>query len=103
MRLIRGRFLEERDGTEAAPVLVPTKWRLVDSLPIADPLGQQLRFWGVNWTIVGVIGDEKVHGLGNTTPIAAYTPIAQAPPLEVPFCWFAPRETRSIWHRRCAE
>jgi putative ABC transport system permease protein len=80
VRLIRGRFLEERDGTQAAPVLVLNETAARRLFADRDPIGQQLRFWGVSWTIVGVVGDEKVHGLGKMTPIAAYTPIAQAPP-----------------------
>jgi putative ABC transport system permease protein len=80
VKLLRGRFLDERDGTSAPPVVVindTAARRLFDS---RDPIGQQIRFWGVQWTIAGVVGDEKLHGLGESTPIAAYTPIEQAPP-----------------------
>jgi predicted permease len=80
IKLIRGRFLDERDGAEAAPVLVLNETAVRRLFANRDPIGQQLRFWGVTWSIVGVIGDEKLHGLGKATPIAAYTPIAQAPP-----------------------
>jgi predicted permease len=80
VKLIRGRFLDERDGSEAPPVVVINDTAARRLFPERDPVGQQIRFWGVTWTIVGVIGDEKVHGLGAATPIAAYTPVAQAPP-----------------------
>ena len=44
-----------------------------------DPVGQQLAFWGVTWTIVGVVGNEKFHGISQAAPIAAYCSLAQAP------------------------
>jgi predicted lysophospholipase L1 biosynthesis ABC-type transport system permease subunit len=45
-----------------------------------DAIGQQISFWGARWTIVGVVGNERFQGLAKSSPIAAYTPIAQAPP-----------------------
>jgi putative ABC transport system permease protein len=33
----------------------------------------------VRWTIVGVVANERFHGLTNDVPIAAYMPLAQAP------------------------
>jgi putative ABC transport system permease protein len=80
VNLVRGRFLEERDGTDAPPVIVINAAAAQRLFPDRDPVGQRIGFWGVTWTIVGVVGDEKFQGLGKATPIAAYTPIAQAPP-----------------------
>jgi predicted permease len=80
VRLLRGRFLDERDSPEAPPVVVINDAAAGRLFADRDPVGQQIRFWGVTWTIVGVVGDEKFHGLGEATPIAAYTPVAQAPP-----------------------
>jgi predicted permease len=80
VKLLRGRFLDERDASDAPPVVVINDAAARRLFVDRDPVGQQIRFYGVTWTIAGVIGDEKIHGLGETTPIAAYTPIAQAPP-----------------------
>jgi putative ABC transport system permease protein len=80
VKLIRGRLLDERDGPTAPPVVVINDAAANRVFGDRDPLGQQVAFWGVRWTIVGVIGDEKLHGLAKTSPIAAYTPVAQAPP-----------------------
>jgi len=47
--------------------------------PAGDELGQQIAFWGARRTIVGVVGNEKFHGLTEVAPIAAYMPLLQAP------------------------
>jgi putative ABC transport system permease protein len=44
-----------------------------------DPLGKQISFWGARRTIVGVIGNERFHGLSEAAPIAVYAPLDQAP------------------------
>ena len=80
VKLIRGRLLDDRDGSTAPPVVVINEAAANRVFEGRDAMGQQIAFWGVRWTIVGVVGDEKFHGLAETTPIAAYTPVAQAPP-----------------------
>lgn len=80
VKLIRGRLLDDRDGSSAPPVVVINETAANRLFGQRDAIGQQIAFWGVRWTIVGVVGDEKFHGLAATTPIAAYTPVAQAPP-----------------------
>jgi hypothetical protein len=42
-----------------------------------DPVGQKIRFWGTNWTVVGIVGDERFHGVAKAAPIAAYVPLSQ--------------------------
>jgi predicted lysophospholipase L1 biosynthesis ABC-type transport system permease subunit len=44
-----------------------------------DPIGARIRFWGSSRTIVGVVADEKFHGLTEASPIGAYTPLSQTP------------------------
>jgi predicted permease len=44
-----------------------------------EPIGQQIRLWGAARTILGVVADEKIHGLTSATPPAIYVPIQQAP------------------------
>jgi hypothetical protein len=73
-------LLDDGDGSTAPPVVVVNETAANRVFAGRDALGQQIAFWGNRWTIVGVVGDEKVHGLAETTPIAAYTPVAQAPP-----------------------
>jgi predicted permease len=77
--LARGRLLEDRDGAGAAPVAVINEAAVRRLFADRDPIGQQIRFWGTTRTIVGVVGNEKFHGLAEEAPIAAYVPLAQAP------------------------
>ena len=44
-----------------------------------EPLGAHISFWGGSRLIVGVVADERFHGVAEAAPIAAYTPIAQTP------------------------
>ena len=44
-----------------------------------EPIGQQIRLWGAPRTILGVVADEKIHGLTSDTPPAIYLPLQQAP------------------------
>jgi putative ABC transport system permease protein len=77
--LVRGRLLDDRDHSKAQPAVVINEAVAARFFTRQDPLGQQIAFWGVRWTIVGVVGNEKFHGLTKTPPIAVYMPLAQAP------------------------
>ena len=79
--LVRGRALEASDGTAGEPVLLINQ-AAADRFfpgPGGDPLGSQIRIWGTNRRVVGVVGNEKFHGLAEAAPVAAYTPMAQTP------------------------
>jgi predicted lysophospholipase L1 biosynthesis ABC-type transport system permease subunit len=45
----------------------------------SDPIGQQLNFWGQNWQVTGVIGNERFNGVDEDTEPAIYVPIGQVP------------------------
>jgi putative ABC transport system permease protein len=79
LRLVRGRLLQDSDVTRGPAVVVINEAAADRLFAGRDPVGQQLAFWGVTWTIVGVVGDEKFHGIAAASPIAAYTSLAQAP------------------------
>jgi putative ABC transport system permease protein len=76
--LLSGRLLADSDGTFAAPVVLINEEARRRFFTDRNPLGQQIRFWGLARTIVGMVGNEKIHGLGVDTPPAAYSPMTQA-------------------------
>ena len=77
--LVRGRLLLESDTATATPVVVVNEATAARFFPSGDPLGARMRFWGSSRTIVGVVANERIHGLTEAAPIAVYTPLAQAP------------------------
>jgi putative ABC transport system permease protein len=77
--LIRGRLLSDADGTFAPPVLLVNQAAARRFFGDADPVGQRIRFWGAVRTIVGIVGNERFHGLSQAPPPAVYTPLDQTP------------------------
>ena len=77
--LVRGRLLRDADSTKAPAVLLVNEAAARRFFATQDPLGKQIRFWGALRTVVGVVGDERFHGLADPAPPAVYTPLDQAP------------------------
>ena len=44
-----------------------------------SPLGQRIQFWGIPRLIVGVVADERIHGMTEAAPPAVYTNLVQTP------------------------
>jgi len=77
--LVRGRLLLDSDTTTAAPVVLINEAAARQFFPSGDPIGARMRFWGTSRTIVGVVANERFHGVTAPPPIATYAPLAQAP------------------------
>jgi putative ABC transport system permease protein len=78
--VMRGRLLRDSDTTASSRAVVVNRAFAERFFPDQDPLGQRLTFFGpTEWTIVGVIENERFHGLISSPSIAAYVPLAQAP------------------------
>ncbi len=77
--LRRGRMLEPRDGVGAPDVLLINEAAGRRFFAGRDPLGQRISFWGRSREIVGVVADERFHGLGEEAPPAAYPSLTQVP------------------------
>ena len=77
--LVSGRLLADGDTGETTRVLVINQAAASRFFASREPVGAQIRFWGVTWTIVGVVGNEKFQGVTEDDPIAAYAPVAQSP------------------------
>ena len=79
LALVRGRVLQERDATKAQPVALVNEAAVRRYFPRADPLGAKVMLWGAERTIVGVVADERFHGLTEAAPPGLYLPLSQAP------------------------
>jgi putative ABC transport system permease protein len=77
--LLHGRDLADSDDAQAPLVVLINESARLRFFAEQDPLGQQIAFWGTGRTVVGVVGNEKIHGLEHRAPPAAYVPFAQAP------------------------
>jgi putative ABC transport system permease protein len=75
--LVRGRLVSDSDDPQAAPVVLINEETVRRFFSRQDPVGQRIFLYGAPRTIVGVIGDEKIHGPAEAIPIAAYLPLAQ--------------------------
>jgi predicted permease len=77
--LLEGRALREADNLDAPPVLAinaTARRRFFGERPA---LGQRVRLWGSERTVVGVFADERFHGLAMAASPALYLPAGQAP------------------------
>jgi putative ABC transport system permease protein len=77
--LLSGRDLRGSDDPESPLVVLINDSARQRFFPGQDPLGHQIAFWGIARTIVGVVANERIHGLEQPTPPAAYVPFEQVP------------------------
>ncbi len=74
--ITRGRNFADRD---TSPVCLVNEAAVRQFFAGRDPMPGELRFWGVNWSILGVVGDEKFQGLSGADPPAVYVPRVMVP------------------------
>jgi predicted permease len=74
-----GRSLSASDDAAAPPVALINRAAAERFFPGQSPLGQQIWFWGIARRIVGVVTDERIHGIASVAPPATYIAFAQAP------------------------
>jgi putative ABC transport system permease protein len=79
LRLVRGRLLQDSDATSAPAVLLVNEAAARLFFSGREPLGAQISFWGAARRIVGVVANERFHGLAAPPPPGVYVPLAQAP------------------------
>jgi putative ABC transport system permease protein len=75
--VLAGRALDDGDVATAPPVALINQAAAELYFGTADPVGQEIRWWGITRQIVGVIGNERFLGLDVEPAPAAYVPIAQ--------------------------
>jgi hypothetical protein len=77
--VVRGRAVNASDDSKA-PLVVAINQAAADlAFNGRDPVGQMIGFWGDARRIVGVVGDERMHGVTEKAPPAVYLPLTQAP------------------------
>jgi putative ABC transport system permease protein len=90
LRLVKGRFLDERDTSTSTPVVVVDQAFVKRYFPKGDVIGKQILMQRIlpsrkglgpltAWEIVGVVADERSNGLDATNDIGAYASFAQNP------------------------
>jgi len=79
IRLIEGRFFDERDGTEGTPVVVINQTMARTYWPGQSPIGRRVQPNQPWRTVIGVVEDTKNAGLDRPTGTELYIPLAQAP------------------------
>lgn len=77
--VVAGRGLLDGDVADAPMVALINRSAADRFFAGRDPLGHEIRFWGIARRIVGVVEDERIHGLTEAVPPAVYVPLAQAP------------------------
>ncbi len=78
--LVRGRVITEDDNhTDASRVIVIDTSIVRDLYPDEDPIGQQLRFFGESWEIVGIVGPIHQYRLHFPAYPQVYVPQAYLP------------------------
>ncbi len=83
VKLMSGRFFEDRDHADAAKVAVVNQAFAHRFFPNEDPIGKEVTVWFAKTTIVGVVADFKANALDQKTLPEIYWSIRQWPPPEV--------------------
>ncbi len=76
---ISGRAFRDADTAASSLVVLINQTAAERFFPNREPMGAQMRFWGASRTIVGVVANERIHGLTEAPPIAVYAPLSQMP------------------------
>jgi putative ABC transport system permease protein len=85
VRLVKGRFFEDRDGRDAPPVIIINETMARRFWPDEEPLGKRMRYGvGPNsqdtWKeIVGVVADARRTGFDHEVRPETFLPLAQSP------------------------
>jgi predicted permease len=79
-RLVEGRFFDERDGFEAAPVVIVNETMAKTFWPGRSPVGKRLRAGGLTAyrTVIGVVSDIRNGGMNKPAATELFIPGRQA-------------------------
>lgn len=80
LELIEGRVLSDTDRVGEPGVIVLNREAATRYFPEGDAVGSRIGFWGSFREVVGVVANERLHGLTADAPPAMYVSMYQAPP-----------------------
>ncbi len=81
LTLVEGRRLADTDRVGAPEVIVLNREAARRYFPGESPIGQRIGFWGPGYReVVGIVENERIHGLRAEAPPAMYVSMYQAPP-----------------------
>ena len=75
--LLDGRAYDDNDGGDAPPVIVINRSLARSEWPNESAIGKRIKWMGTWRTVVGVVGDIKLHDLFERPVATIYTPLAQ--------------------------
>jgi len=79
--VVEGRAMDESDRIGSPDVIVLNEAAATRYFPAGEALGSRISFWGSTYReVVGIVANEKVHGLTADPPPAMYVSIYQSPP-----------------------
>lgn len=77
--IVTGRPLNDSDLASSVRAAVVNEAFVDQFFPNVDPIDRRLQFLRSEWTVVGVAGNERFHGMTSAPPAAAYVPLNHAP------------------------
>lgn len=81
LEVLEGRALSDTDRSDSPGVIVLNRTAAERYFPEGDALGSRVSFWGPTYReVVGIVADERMHGLTADPPPAMYVSMHQAPP-----------------------
>ncbi len=107
LRLVDGRLPLSSEGADDASVIVLNRKAVERYFPEGGAVGSRISFWGQSHEVVGIVENERMHGLTEEVPPALYVNLLQTPPVatkitlmvrtEVPPLEMADAVRRAIW------
>lgn len=81
LELLEGRLPHRSDGASDPHVIVLNRKAVERYFPEGGALGSRVGFWGQLREVVGIVENERMHGLAEEVPPALYVNLLQSPPV----------------------
>lgn len=82
LQLVDGRYFDMTDRVDTPGTVLLNRVAADRYFPDGDALGQRIGFWGPGFReVVGIVENERIHGLTADVPPAMYVSLYQSPPM----------------------